>query len=80
MKPQGSPLDVYKNPLYENVTNCDGGTYPQSIQTVVRHKESGTLWACIYAIRDDDSDADMPGNWYEVEAVSVTSVSYRRKS
>lgn len=70
---------VDKNPAYEKVASEDGGTYPSTIQHVVRHKEKGTLWSHHYIIREDDSDYGHAGRWTEVEAQTKMLTVYVEK-
>lgn len=71
-----SPAEVAVDSAYERVHEADGGTWPATVQLVVRHKPTGGLWSCRYRIREDDSDGDSPANWHAVEAVSVTTTRY----
>ena len=74
-----SPSDVVKDVLYDHVASLDGNTWPSSIQYVVRHKPTGSLWSCLYAIRDDDSDFECATGWTCVEAKTKTITIYEPK-
>lgn len=71
-----SPAAVDKDDAYEKVWSGDGSTWPASIKYVVRHKPTGALWACIYGIRDDDSDYECAATWQRVEAKTKTITVY----
>jgi len=81
-RPDGmSPAGALADPRYEKVAVLDAGAahgVPVA-QCVVRHRASGTLWACWYAVRDDDSDADAPAAWVEAEAREKVTVEYVTK-
>jgi len=55
-------------PQLLGVAGLVGDRFSFSSPHVVRHRESGRLWACCYSVRDDDSDYDCSTNWWEVEA------------
>lgn len=74
-----SPAEVAKDHSYEKVAEIDGGTWPASILYVVRHKRTGNLWACLYAIMTDSSDYDVRQLWFEVEEKQVTVTRYEHK-
>jgi hypothetical protein len=74
-----SAQDVDADSNYERVTELDGKTWPSSVQHIVRHKPTGTLWSGEYLIRDDDSDYDLPIGWVEVVAREKTVVVYEPK-
>lgn len=80
--PQGrSPHDVWADKEhYELVADVDGNTYPSSVQRVVRHKATGSLWAASFAIREDDSDAELGAHWTEVEAKTEMRTVYVAKT
>lgn len=74
-----SPAEVDRDSAWELVADRDAGTYPPSIEHVVRHRVSGALFACIYAIRADASDYEDGAWWHEVVARHADVVEYVRK-
>ena len=46
------------------------------IEYVVRHKPTDTYWRTYYDIRMDDSDADQPARWSQVQPRKVEIVVY----
>lgn len=74
-----SPLAVEKNPDYELMTDYVGGNYyPSAAEVVAKHKATGTYWQAVYAVREDDSDADMSATWHQVVPKKVTITKYER--
>lgn len=73
-----SPVQAGRDARWERVAIVDGETYPTTYMVVVRHVASGELWAAVYVVRDDDSDADLPAAWFRVEPQQVTITKYRR--
>lgn len=71
-----SPAAVANDPAYEEVADRMSSSYPGSIEHVVRHKPTDTLWRCHYTIRPDDSDYGCGANWNQVKAVEVKQVVY----
>jgi hypothetical protein len=72
-----SPIQVENNPEYEIMTDyVPGNWYPQAGEVVALHKKSGTYWQAVYAIREDDSDADVGATWHQVKPKKVTITKY----
>lgn len=72
-----SPLAVEKNPAYEAVSNYEPDQYwPNGASFIVKHKETGTFWRAVYAIRMDDSDADCSATWSQVEPKQLVVTKY----
>lgn len=72
-----SPIQVEKNPEYELMTDYVGDSYwPSAAEVVVKHKKSGTFWKAVYAVREDDSDADCGATWRQVVPKKVTITKY----
>jgi hypothetical protein len=69
-----SPQKLRRDPAYVYVTERAVLVLArdQHIQHVVQHLPSGTYWACVYAMRMDDSDFDEPGQWRQVYPKQVT--------
>ena len=72
-----SPLAVEKNPAYEAVSDYVPEQYwPNGAEFIVKHKATGTFWKAVYAVRMDDSDADMSATWRQVAPKKVTITKY----
>lgn len=72
-----SPVQVEKNPEYEIMTDyAPGNWYPSASEIIVRHKKSNTFWMAVYAVREDDSDADCGATWRQVTPKKVTIIKY----
>jgi hypothetical protein len=63
-----SPSEVSRDPAYEVMTAYEHGNYwPSADDIVVKHKETGTFWRAVYAMRNDDSDYEVPNtSWKQV--------------
>jgi hypothetical protein len=72
-----SPVQVSESSDYEVMTDYIPGHYwPSADEIVVRHKKSNTYWRAVYAVREDDSDADMGATWKQVAPKKVTITKY----
>ena len=72
-----SPIAVEKNPAYELMDDYVSATYwPSAAEVVVRHKESNTFWQAVYAVREDDSDAEFSATWTQVAPKQVVITKY----
>lgn len=72
-----SPIQVEKNSEYEIMTDYVPDSYwPSAAEVVARHKKSDTFWKAVYAVREDDSDADCGATWRQVTPKKVTITKY----
>lgn len=71
-----APLEVSRNARFAHVADSDSGDRKKPVRRVVRHVETGTLWACEYA------SVLAQATWYEVEAYEREDkqVDYRRRN
>lgn len=73
-----SPIQVEKNPEYEIMTDyIPGNWYPSASEVIAKHKKTGTFWMAVYAVREDDSDADSSATWHQVVPEKVTITKYK---
>lgn len=73
-----SPIQAGQNPDYERMTGYQADSYwPSAVQIVVRHKATNTFWSAVYAIREDDSDAEYSASWRQVVPETVTITKYK---
>jgi hypothetical protein len=74
-----SPIMAEKSPDYEIMTDYSPGIYyPSGAEVIVKHKKSKTFWRAVYAVREDDSDADFGATWTQVKPKRVTITEYER--
>jgi len=72
------PTHVFNDSDYEVMTNYLRGHYwPSAEEIIVRHKKSNTYWKAIYAVREDDSDADFPATWKQVIPNKIEMIEYK---
>lgn len=75
-----SAAETDKDPEYKFVASIDGDRFSFRQPHVVEHLATGTLWATVFAVRDDDSDYELPTHWFQVEkkVEVVEKVTYVR--
>ena len=73
-----SPIQVEKNPEYEVMTDYVPASYwPSAAEVIVRHKKSNTFWKAVYAVREEDSDAEYSTTWRRVVPAKITITEYK---
>ena len=66
------PVEVAADPAYESVASILVPMWPSSsMRNVVRHRESGTYWTCMYDVGDDDDDSGRKTSWKRCEPREV---------
>lgn len=73
-----SPVEIQSHPEYKIMTDYQGDSYyPSACECIVHHKISNTFWKTIYAVREDDSDADCSATWRQVIPEQIIVTKYK---
>lgn len=73
-----SPASMFHDHDYEVMGDYIPNEYwPSASEMIVKHKQSNTFWRAVYAIREDDSDAELPATWVQVVPEIVTVTKYK---